>query len=469
MANQTQKSTLIIEDDILLADHCKDLLHLDGWQAMTANSAGEGLEILRNNPPHALLLDIYLPDANGLDILDIINKERIPVVVVVMTGKGSVDLAVSAMRRGAFDFFEKPVETVRLLTTMGNALQHQQAKIIIQQYEESAMRGSLHKMIGVSLPMQTVFRIIDSVAQSKASVFITGASGTGKELCAEAIHKQSRRSNKPFITINCAAIPNQLMESEIFGHVKGAFSDAMDHRQGAASMAEGGTLFLDEICEMDLELQGKLLRFIQSGSIKKVGSDQEETVDIRFICATNRDPREQINKGSFREDLFFRLHVVPIPLPSLHERGEDVLLLAQHFLVKHAKEEGKKFRSIAADAATAFLQHEWPGNVRELQNIIQHSVVIHDGKKLRKEHLPPPLDNITSQQPYSAKTLLNTSPNIQLPSQIIPLQQLEMNAIEEAITKCGGNIKLAAELLQVDQSTIYRKRSKWKQKEQQSV
>ena len=462
MFNAPSKTTLIVEDDLLFAGFCQQNLNIEGWQTQAVSTGKEGLDHLRNNPPDVLLLDIFLPDLNGIDILKIIQDEKIPTVVVIMTGKGSIDMAVEAMRIGAFDFIEKPIETERLLTTMGNALRHQKISQKIHEYENSAKRSKLHKLIGASLPMQTLFRIIDNVAESRASVFITGESGTGKELCAEAIHLQGPRKNAPFIVINCAAIPHKLMESEIFGHVKGAFSDAQHYRQGAASLANGGTLFLDEICDMDLELQSKLLRFIQSGRIKKVGSDQEEPVDVRFICATNKDPREQIQKGTFREDLFYRLHVVPITIPPLRERGEDVIILAHNFLIQYAKDEGKAFNRISTGAANALFRYGWPGNVRELQNIIQQTVVLHNAKKLTKEILPPELNGIQIEQPIPFKTDLTTaSPTISSDhTPIIPLIQVEMSAIDRAIEQCDGNIQLAADLLDIDQSTIYRKRKK---------
>ncbi|MBF0359000.1 MAG: sigma-54-dependent Fis family transcriptional regulator [Magnetococcales bacterium] len=452
MSHLPTKTALIIEDDTLLAEHCQNILKMNGWQTLSAASGGDGLKILRRKPPEVLLLDIFLTDSYGLDILKTINEEQIPIVVVIMTGRGSVDLAVEAMRLGAYDFFEKPVLTERLLTTMSNALQHKIISRQLSDYENSAKRHKLHEIIGASLPMQTMYKIIESVANSRANIFITGESGTGKELCAKAIHKQSSRSDSPFVVINCAAIPHDLMESEIFGHVKGAFSDAKHERQGAAAMANGGTLFLDEICDMELGLQSKLLRFIQSGYIKKVGSDLEEQVDCRFICATNKDPKEQIENGSFREDLFYRLHVIPITVPPLRERGEDVLLLAHKFLTDSAKEEKKRFNGISRDAAHTLLAYDWPGNVRELQNIIQQTVVLNNKKKLTREILPPHLCQIES----NPKPVLNNS------SRIKPMHQVEMEAIEEAIAKCDGNIKLAATLLEIDQSTIYRKYKKMK-------
>ncbi|MBF0454883.1 MAG: sigma-54-dependent Fis family transcriptional regulator [Magnetococcales bacterium] len=475
MFHITNKSALIVEDDILLSGYCQNILKLNGWEVETVRTGEEGLKQIHNTPPQVVLLDIFLPDSNGLDILLTIQKEMIDTTVVIMTGKGSVDLAVEAMRCGAFDFFEKPVEPERFLATMNNAIRHQKACQIIKEYENNSKRDRLQKLIGASLPMQTLFRIIDNVSTSRATVFLLGESGTGKELCAEAIHQQSSRKNRPFIILNCAAIPHDLMESEIFGHKKGAFSDAQHFRQGAASLAHGGTLFLDEICEMELGLQSKLLRFIQSGRIKKVGGDQEESVDIRFICATNKDPHEEVKRGRFREDLLYRLLVVPITVPPLRERGDDILLLAHHFLTRYAKEENKAFTTFSTEAASALLQYEWPGNVREMQNVIQQSVVLHNGKKVTKEILPSPLDQIETRPHHFIPPTLSTDHSHmsavegQQPTPIIPLAQVEMEAIERAIKQCEGNVRLAADLLEIDQSTIYRKRKKWGQREESNT
>ncbi len=453
--NDHEKNILIVEDDVLFAGYCENAVKARGWKPESVKTAAECINRLNEEPPHALLLDIFLPDRNGIEILNLIKKTRLPTVVIVMTGKGSIDMAVEAMRLGAFDFLEKPIDYERLQITIGNALRHQEITNKLQEYEKSVKRFKFDDIVGSSLVMQTLYRIIENVASSRASVFITGESGTGKELCARAIHNHGPRKERPFVAINCAAIPNDLMESEIFGHEKGSFSDASQFRPGAASLADGGTLFLDEVCDLDLDLQSKLLRFIQSGHIKRVGSDIEEAVDVRFICATNKDPRQEIRHGRLREDLFYRLHVVPIQIPPLRQRGADILLLARHFLEKYAKEEKKSFKTITNEAANALFNHYWPGNVRELQNVIQQTVVLNDGKRLSKEILPQPLANLEIDQeqisiPWSENS--NT---------IVPLLHVEMEAIERAVAICNGNIKLAASLLEIDQSTIYRKRKKW--------
>jgi two-component system repressor protein LuxO len=334
---------------------------------------------------------------------------------------------------------------------------------LVDSITEDFQRERYCGFIGGSLKMQTVYRIIDSAAPSNATVFITGESGTGKEVCAEAIHSRSPRRDGPFIALNCGAIPRELMESEIFGHVKGAFTGAARERVGAAGQADGGTLFLDEIAEMDLDLQTKLLRFVQTGTFQKVGGTRLERVDVRFVCATNRDPLKEVAEGRFREDLYYRLHVIPIPLPSLRERSEDILLLARHFLTKFAGEETKGFRDMDADVEAVFLGYDWPGNVRQLQNVIRNMVVLHNGERLTAEMLPPPL-NALSQNATTRAVPTPVARAEAVPSGSGPLKPLwlvEKEAIERAIDHCGGNVPRAAALLEVSPSTIYRKRQAW--------
>jgi two-component system repressor protein LuxO len=422
------------------------------------------MDALAGNPPSALLLDLKLPDMDGMDILRAVHEQQMPTSVVVVTGHGSVDVAVDAMRYGAFDFIEKPFDAKRLKVTLRNALDRQDLTALVDRIKEDFQREHYHGFIGGSLSMQGVYRIIDSAAPSKATVFITGESGTGKEVCAEAIHRQSPRRDGPFIALNCGAIPRDLMESEIFGHVRGAFTGAAKERVGAAGQADGGTLFLDEIGEMDLDLQTKLLRFVQTGTFQKVGGARQESVDVRFVCATNRDPLKEVARGRFREDLYYRLHVIPIQLPALRERGDDILPLAEHFLTRFAAEEGKRFRGLDADTAAVFLAYEWPGNVRQLQNVIRNIVVLHDGDRVTAQMLPPPLDALAGK---AARGAVSTGVAGAQPAQsdgpepLKPLWLVEREAIERAIEHCGGNIPRAAALLEVSPSTIYRKKQAW--------
>jgi two-component system repressor protein LuxO len=295
--------------------------------------------------------------------------------------------------------------------------------------------------------MRAVYRAIESVAHSKATVFITGESGTGKEVCAAAIHASGNRRDKPFVALNCAAIPRELMESEMFGHVRGAFSGAVCDRVGAAGLAHGGVLFLDEVCEMAPDLQAKLLRLLQSGTYQRVGSSLTEATDIRIVCATNRDPLAEVRSGRFREDLFYRLHVIPIPLPALRDRGEDVLLIAQRFLERFAAEERKRFTTISPEARESIAQQAWPGNVRELQNAIRHAVVMHDGDCLEEWMIPRHPQERAASPAASAKL------------EILPLWQVERTAILNALRACNGNVTRAAAFLEIGVSTLYRRKA----------
>jgi DNA-binding NtrC family response regulator len=459
---------LLVEDSPSLARVYVEYLRDEPYRVVPAATGAEALALLDQLQPQVCLLDIKLPDMDGMTILRRIRETRMDSAVVVITAHASVNMAVEAMRGGADDFLVKPFNAERLIYTTRNALERQRLARIIERYEEDIVRNAYAGFIGSSLPMQAVYRIIDSAAQSKATVFITGESGTGKELCAEAIHARSPRKNGPLVAINCAAIPRELIESEIFGHVRGAFTGAVEERDGAATRANGGTLFLDEICEMDVNLQSKLLRFVQTGSFNKVGGTRLERVDVRFICATNQDPLQAVEEGRFREDLYYRLHVIPIHLPRLAERGRDVLDIAQHLLQRIAVEEGKKFRRLAPETEAVFLSYDWPGNVRQLENVIRNIAVLHDAAEVTIDMLPPPLPRTPARhRPIMPATAPVTPAVVDAPSldgaDIRPLWQVEREAIERAIDACGGNIPKAAALLDISASTIYRKRLNWKE------
>jgi DNA-binding NtrC family response regulator len=418
---------------------------------------------IEKRPPDLILLDLKLPDGDGLEVMKWIREQQFPCAVIIITGHSSVDVAVEVMRHGAEDFLEKPVTADRLRTSVRNLLEKRRLQNLVDDYQSNFERNSYHGFIGSSMPMQAVYRIIDAAAPSKASVFITGESGTGKEVCAAAIHNQSNRADKPFVALNCGAIPRDLMESEIFGHKKGAFTGAATDRQGAALKSDGGTLFLDEIGEMDIDLQTKLLRFIQTGRFNKVGSNTEIQVDVRFVSATNRDPLEAVTEGRLREDLYYRLHVVPIKMPALHERGEDIMAIAKHFLLSYAEEEGKPFRAFSPAVEVILRRYNWPGNVRQLQNVIRNIVVLHNNREVHSSHLPPPLDLALGEQPLpqlvTNQSQSNDQPGTEQP--IRPLATVERETIEQAIEVCRGNIPKAAGLLDVSPSTIYRKKQAW--------
>ncbi|MEP4257746.1 MAG: sigma-54 dependent transcriptional regulator, partial [Rhizobiaceae bacterium] len=376
-----------------------------------------------------------------------------------------------------------PFDKARLEVTLKNILKKQKLEETVQQYEKVYKRDQFHRMIGASLPMQNVYRIAESAGKSNASVFITGESGTGKELCSEALHAESPRASAPFITLNCAAIPRDLIESEIFGHVKGAFTGASAARDGAALRASGGTLFLDEIGEMPLDLQSKLLRLIQSGTFTPVGGSKELKVDIRFICATNRDPLFEVQEGRFREDLYYRLHVIPVHMPPLRERGSDIMLIAQSLLKQYAEDEKKDFRGFSKDVEKVFMQYDWPGNVRELSNVVRNVVVLNEGSVIDMSMLPnlirsrtskssrawalgnnPPAFGDVAPVPRTEGGLGDVAAAIQSDSgnqEILPFWVEEKRIIESAIEKCDGNVPRAAVFLEIGVSTIYRKKQQW--------
>lgn len=489
MKIDSNTTLLIVEDDPTLAFAYQEYLRDESCVVHLVDTGEEALDVIQHHLPDAILLDLSLPDMNGMEILKYINHRQLPCAVVIVTAHGTVDKAVEAMRHQAFDFIEKPFNASRLIVTLRNALRYQNLLHTVQIYRENYERQQFHNLIGASLSMQTVYKTIENAAPSKATIFIMGESGTGKELCAEAIHKQSPRQNQPFIALNCAAIPKDLMESEIFGHVKGAFSGALKEREGAAALAHEGTLFLDEICDMDLDLQGKLLRFIQTGTVQKVGGSRSEKVDIRFICATNRDPLEEVQQGRFREDLYYRLHVIPVILPPLRHREGDVLLIAREFLKRFAAQENKSFSQFSPEVEAILLYYDWPGNVRQLQNIIHNIVVLNEGEVVNLDMLPTPLNQIHLPQQTSIKVNNHkvsaesdtdkptSETTTEMPTdlshasvaedfsnvnQVKPLWQVEKEVIEKTITLCDGNIPKAAALLEISPSTIYRKRQGWK-------
>ncbi len=470
---------LLVEDTVALARTYEAYLKDCPYDVFHVETGEDGMAAISDNPPEIILLDLVLPDMDGLEILRRISEEEISSAVIVITANASLNTAIEAMRLGAMDFLVKPFNAERLKVTIKNVIERQHLNKIVEIYRNDIDRREYGGFIGSSLPMQSVYRIIDSAAGSKATVFITGESGTGKEVCAESIHNNSPRGKGPFVTLNCGAIPKDLMESEVFGHVKGAFTGAVSDRDGAASMAKGGTLFLDEICEMDINLQTKLLRFIQTETFQKVGGSTTEKADIRFVCATNKDPMVEVAEGRFREDLFYRLHVVPIAMPPLRERDFDVLAIADSLLAAYTDEEGKSFSGFSDEVRGIFAIYPWPGNVRQLQNVIRNMVVLNEGDEIMSSMLPAPLDEyIGKASPISSTEWMNVIHNkeketIVSSSDVIPtsedgirpLDETEREIIERAIDVCNGNVPRAASKLGVSASTIYRKRQAWEEKQ----
>ncbi|KLV04709.1 ATPase AAA [Photobacterium aquae] len=466
-----QRQVLMVEDTASVAALYKSYLNPLGVTVTIVGTGAEALAFVEQTLPDLILLDLRLPDMTGMEVLESVKRDYGDVPVVIMTAHGSIDVAVEAMRYGAQDFLIKPCEADRLRVTVNKALK--QEKLLQDGESSSKQAGAQYQgFIGNSLPMQAVYRVIESAATSKATVFITGESGTGKEVCAEAVHAASPRNDKPFVALNCAAIPKELIESELFGHMKGAFTGASTERQGAVELAHNGTLFLDELCEMDLDLQSKLLRFIQTGTYQKVGSSKTNTVDVRFVCATNRNPWQEVQEGRFREDLYYRLHVIPINLPPLRERGDDVIEIAHALLALMSLEEGKNFSRFSPEVIQLFNHYHWQGNVRELQNVIRNIVVLNDGEEVTLSMVPPPINNdgvkfaSYSSNPAAQVTSIPTDIGQETTaafdkSQVEPLWLVEKRTIQAAIDACDGNIPRAAGLLEVSPSTIYRKLQIW--------
>lgn len=455
---------LIVEDSAPLAFAWQAQLEPLGHRILIAEDGRAAHAQLSANVVDCILLDLTLPDVSGLDILKEVRGRPSPPAVIIVTANASLSTAVEAVRAGAFDFLVKPCSAERLRTTVENSLANTELRREVETLRRTAQRAQFGDFIGRSLPMQAVYRIIEAAAPSTASVFITGESGTGKELAAEALHRMGPRRNKAFVALNCGAIPNELLESTIFGHRKGAFTGATTDQEGAAARADGGTLFLDELGEMAMPLQTKLLRFIQTGTYQPVGQPRTMTADIRFVAATNRDPALAMREGRLREDLFYRLHVVPIEMPPLRERGEDIMLIARHFLAQFTKAEGRRFRSFSPEAEALLAGHDWPGNVRQLQNVIRNIVVLNEGDAVTRAMVPP-LPRAADAPPAPDTPRREADAGPFLPEgDILPLAEMERLYIESAIGRCQGNIQLAARRLGISPSTIYRKREGWEGK-----
>ncbi|MBV9826108.1 MAG: sigma-54-dependent Fis family transcriptional regulator [Alphaproteobacteria bacterium] len=460
------RTILIVEDSPSLAATYSAQLGPTGHRVLVAGDGKTAYALMREHPVDCLLLDLNLPDMDGLSILEETRSWQQPPAVVVITANASLTTAVSAVRQGASDYLVKPFAAARLLTTLENALAATDLRREVATLRRTVEQAEFGGFTGRSLPMQAVYRVIEAAGRSDASVFITGESGTGKELTAEALHRSSSRRERNFVALNCGAIPKELMESVVFGHIKGSFTGATADQEGAAARADGGTLFLDELGEMDPLLQTKLLRFIQTGTYQRVGESRTRDADIRFIAATNRDPEEAVRQGRLREDLFYRLHVVPIRMPPLRDRGEDILLIARKFLAQYSELEGKPMRRFAADVEARFLAYSWPGNVRQLQNVIRSVVVLGEGEVVTSSMLPPLLEHVTGEPLRRVTTEVPTlsapmSPSIVTADDIEPLADVERQYIEQAIAACSGNLQLAARRLRISPSTIYRKRETW--------
>lgn len=444
---------LIVDDDADIRRMLETRLKQEGYAIVCEECcAGCRRALQENDDFDAVLLDYEMPDGDGISLLKEIVETNGGLPVILVTAYGSIERAVEAMRAGAYDFGTKPIDWNRLLVSVKNAVEHRQLKDRVLRLERS-QRNGLCELIGGSAEMQVVYHIIETVAPTKAAVLITGESGTGKELIARAIHQLSPRKDRELIDVNCAAIPKDLLESELFGHEPNSFTGAKDRYIGRCERAHLSTLFLDEIAEMEYNLQAKILRFLQDYSLYRVGGREKVTVDIRVISATNRNPMDAIRDQRFREDLYYRLNVVNIETPPLREHAEDIPDLADSFLKKYAAEHGKPFRSIADSALDALCSYEWPGNIRELENCIQQSVVLNQGDVLLPEMLPKTMRSFATTNAGST----NQTPSELSEADIIPFEQIEKETIENALRLTQGSVPKASTALHLSQATIYRK------------
>ena len=456
-ASLQTETVLLIEDTPSLQMMYAAALTRAGIEIEVCGTAAEGRAAFRRLRPAVVLLDLVLPDGTGLEVMHDMLAAQPETRVIVITANGSINKAVEMMRAGAHEFLVKPFDDQRLVAAVQNA------RLAVRPPPQTGEGPVPGAFVGSSAAMQAVYAKIRSVARSMATVFITGESGTGKELAAEAVHGASPRASGPFIALNCGAIPGDLLESEVFGHLRGSFTGAISDKPGAAVAADGGTLFLDEICEMDLNLQTKLLRFLQTSTVTPVGATRPRKVDVRIICATNRNPLDEVRAGRFREDLYYRLHVVPIHLPPLRERGEDVIQIAERLLTGMAAEEGRGFHALAPEVAAIFRALPWPGNVRQLINVLRNVVVLNEGTLVTADMLPADLRGVALSPPPASPA--GADPLAALAGRT--LAQIERMVIEATIARNDGSVPRAAQELDVSPSTLYRKREAWDRADRQ--
>jgi two-component system repressor protein LuxO len=461
----TRTPILLVEDTTSLQMVYRSILANEGYTVAVAANATDGLLQFRALKPALVLLDLVLPDRDGLDLMQEMLSAHPDTGVIAITANGSVNRAVEAMRAGAFDFLVKPVDEARFLDAVRNALTERRPHPAtpaarIPDPDSGPLESS--GFIGSSEPMRRIHGTIASVARSMATVFITGESGTGKELCALAVHANSARASGPFIALNCGAIPQDLLESEVFGHMKGSFTGAISDKPGAAAAADGGTLFLDEICEMAPALQTKLLRFLQTSTVQPVGATRPKKVNVRIVCATNRDPMDAVRRGHFREDLYYRLFVVPIHMPPLRDRASDVIEIAEAALYRFAEEEGRHFHGLSPEVSTLLQRLPWPGNVRQLLNVIRNVVVLNPGGWVTPDMLPPSLANEDA-SPTLPRLAEPAAPKVLSSDGLVglTLAEAERRLIEATLARHGGSVPKAARVLDVSPSTLYRKIEAW--------
>lgn len=447
--NENRGRVLILDDEPSMGDMLAKQLSVRKFPYRTFTDPERALQALRDEDFDVILTDVNMPRMDGIEFCRQSQSIRPDIPVIVMTAFGSLETAIKAIRAGAFDFVTKPIEMDLLVIALERAIRHRQLHQKIRRLEDQVeVSHGYGELLGESPPMQRLYDQLIRLRDTDASILITGESGTGKELVARSIHKHGKRRDRPFVVVNCGAIPENLLESELFGHAKGAFTDARSERIGLFQQADGGTLFLDEIGEMPMGMQVKLLRALEQRRARPVGSNQEFEFDVHLLSATNRDLESAIEEGAFREDLYYRINVIQLELPPLRARGTDILLLAQHFLKLFSERAGKQITGIAENAAAKLLAYDWPGNVRELRNVIERAVALARFDKITLEDLPEKIVNFRDDR----LEIVGTDP-----TELLTLEEVERRYIKFVLKAVGGNKSQAARILGLDRTTLYRK------------
>ena len=447
---------LVVDDEQMIRWTLTEALRGWGYVPVQAETVAASLVAFDSDQPAAVLLDINLPDGSGLDVLREIKRRQPDAVVIMITANVLIDDTIAALRGGAYDFIGKPINLDELQVTIRNGIEAQRLRHEVNVIRrERAQQFSFDQIIGDSPTMREMGSLARKVAESEvSSVLLQGESGTGKDLIAKAVHYSSHRADGPFVAINCAALPANLIESELFGYEKGAFTDAKTRKEGLFEQAEGGTLFLDEIGEVELNLQAKLLRVLEEGVFRRVGGLKDLSLDVRVIAASNRDLKSESEQGRFRLDLYYRLSVIQIDIPALRERGSDVLLLAEHYIGFFNKRlKRKRIDGLTPEVAAAFLQYAWPGNVRELRNVIERALILEDDDLITTKYLPP---GIAAGTPPGSSAGGQTGGDVAfpLPAEGVLLEEVEMSLVRQAIAQSGGNQTRAAELLGISRDQL---------------
>jgi DNA-binding NtrC family response regulator len=441
---------LVVDDDPKMCELLSDILKDEGFSVTTSGDSLKALGILRKEEFDVILTDLKMGGMDGIDLLQEANNIAPITPVVLLTAYGTIESAIKAMKMGAYDYVLKSDQMDELILVLKKALEHRLLKKeIVRLRRRMESDYQFHDLIGRSPPMKKIYDLIERISESSSNVLLTGESGTGKELVAKAIHHHSDRKEGPFIAVNCAAIPETLIESELFGYKKGAFTDAKSDKKGLISEADEGTLFLDEITEMPLTLQAKLLRVIEEKEVRPLGDTVSYPIDVRIISTSNRDIKSCIQEDKFREDLYYRLKVIDIELPPLRERREDIALLVQHFIDTFSKEMKKKISGISEDALKALLDYSWPGNVRELENVIQRAIILSQQERLLPVDFP---DSIIGQKEKKDESILEKAVQ-----ERFSFNELLKEYIKKLMIETGGNKTKVSEILGIDRKTLYRK------------